>query len=277
MYSSASTLGVTCPQNTWITALFLPSSAFSKGKPTYRETRGWCSELGSPFLPLTLSAYSLCNVWTDSARVERRAYLLDPLQSQQKACDFYFIKGALIFWKVRSSAVINVEPLKNIEQGTNTFGFRILTNVCWVSAQYKVLQLTLWRRQRWIRAVPGLWRAHSLSVKTDTNIHDSNPNPDWDECYQRKIHNVLWSLGEGEPYLECGGCLEMKEEFLLREETCRNVSNLEGLPWGMGVGTRGPLGSQSLVQERLRSVVISSYTQINGAKWEIVPKGALTC
>lgn len=81
-------------------------------------------------------------------------------------------------------------------------GFSNLANICWGSAQCRGLRLTLWGIRRGIRAIPDLLRAHSVSVKTDTYINNVNSNTDCDKCCQGRIHNMPWSLGEGETNLK---------------------------------------------------------------------------
>lgn len=94
---------------------------------------------------------------------------------------------------------------------------------------------------RWIPAIPGLLRAHRLSVETDTYLNNSDSKADCDKCYHRGRNNMLWSLGEGNTNLtwEYLGLLQEKEEFDLGlEETCWNAFSL-GLWLGRG-WSQGP-------------------------------------
>jgi len=64
------------------------------------------------------------------------------------------------------------------------------------SAEDKVLDAIGDSRQ--ISAVPGLWRAHGASVKTDRCINNSNSKEDCDKCAHWGINTTLRSLGERE-------------------------------------------------------------------------------
>lgn len=91
---------------------------------------------------------------------------------------------------------------KNIVPEANVIGFSNLANTCWGSAQCKGLHLTLWGIQRRMRAILGLLRTHSLSVKTGTFINNGNSKANCDKCCHRGINNVPWGLGEGEANLK---------------------------------------------------------------------------